>query len=568
MPQELSDLVQLWDRGPLLDGILTDGEAGLPDFARPFTVAGLVRRLSPLVVVLPRSRDAEAFVAALQPWVGPEVRVDLFPAWEVLPGEAMSPTLETMGRRLRTLWELAGPGAADGVAVPPTIVVTSVRAYLQQVGAPPSESLRLVPGMVMGLEEIERMLVAFGYERNYLVERPGEFSVRGGILDVYPPGAEPVRADFFGDELTSLKVFSLSSQRSHADARESLVLPVAELRLDAQTMERAAALLTQGAHEPPEPGPALLPAQPPGGGPEPDDDEAPREPARRSDLERLAAGLSFPGMEAYLATLAGPLHPPAALLAGPAGSSSSIVICDPKSCKDRAADFLAQAAEWASPEAATMFVGWEQAAGEAAVIELWPFRRAEEGIDLDVTGWDESVGQPEKLVAALQRCRAEGATVAVAGGRAAGRAKEVLADAGLGLPLASAQVGTAVMTTATVDRGFLLRFDGKPVLALVGEADLFGKRRPVVAPSQEAGARATALVLQLATGDYVVHETNGVGRYLGMVTRTVAGISRDYLLIEYAGDDRLYVPVENLNVVTKYAGGEAPRLNRLSSGDW
>ncbi|HWD08102.1 MAG TPA: transcription-repair coupling factor [Actinomycetota bacterium] len=572
MPQELSDLVQLWDLSPVLDGILIDGEGGLPDVARPFTVAGLARRLSPLVVVLPRSRDAETFVTALQPWVGPEVRVELFPAWEVLPGEAMSPTLETMGRRLRTLWELAGPPA--GGQIPPTIVVTSVRAYLQQVGAPPAESLRLIPGMVMSLEEIERTLAAFGYERNYLVERPGEFSVRGGILDVYPPGAEPVRADFFGDELTSLKVFSLSSQRSHADARESVILPVAELRMDAQTMERSAALLAGAGRKGPAAEPAAGPAAEPAAGPaagqalEPDDDETPREPARRSDLERLAAGLSFPGMEAYLATLAGPLHPPAALLAGKEGNGGSIVICDPKSCRDRAADFLAQAAEWASPEAATMFVDWERAAGDAAVIELWPFRRAGEGIDLDVTGWDESVGQPEKLVAALLHAQAEGATIAVAGGRAAGRAKEVLSEAGLGLPLATAQVGTAVMTSASVERGFLLRFNGKPVLALVGEADLFGRRRPVVAPPQEAGARATALVLQLATGDYVVHETNGVGRYLGMVTRTVAGISRDYLLIEYAGDDRLYVPVENLTVVTKYAGGEAPRLNKLSSGDW
>jgi transcription-repair coupling factor (superfamily II helicase) len=568
MPHELSDLLRLWERSTVLDAVAVDGQLGLPDAARPFTVAGLAHRLTPLVVVLPRSRDAENFAAALAPWVGAGVRVELFPAWEVLPGEAMSPTLETMGRRLRTLWEVAGAGVPAGGALPPTIVVTSVRAYLQQVAPPPAESLRLAPGMVMALEEIEQTLTSFGYDRNYLVERPGEFSVRGGILDVYPPGGDPVRADFFGDDLTSLKVFSLSSQRSQADAAEALILPVAELRLDAATRQRAGALLAgSGRPDADEPEERRSSSEPE----HVDEDEFPREPARRSDLERLAAGLRFPGMEAYLATLSGPLRPPAALLAGSPGSA--VVLCDPKSCRDRAADFLAQAAEWASPEAATMFVPWDQAAGEAGsegrIIELWPFRRAEEGLDLEVTGWDESIGQPDKLVAALQRARAEGATVTVAGGRAAGRAREVLAEAGLGLPVSPAQVDTAVVTPASVERGFLLRFGGRPALALVGEADLFGKRRPVAAaPQAEAGARATALVLQLATGDYVVHETNGVGRYLGMVTRTVAGISRDYLLIEYAGDDRLYVPVENLDVVTKYAGGEAPRLNRLSSGDW
>ncbi|MEA2565110.1 MAG: hypothetical protein QOD49_287, partial [Actinomycetota bacterium] len=201
--------------------------------------------------------------------------------------------------------------------------------------------------------------------------------------------------------------------------------------------------------------------------------------------------------------------------------------------------------------------------------ELWPYARAEEGIDLDVTGWDESLGQPERLVETIRNERAEGATVTVAAGRTANRAKEILAQAGLGLPVVpAAKVDDASISTASVDRGFLLRFDGKPALALIGEADLFGKRRPVAAPSADPAARATALVLQLAVGDYVVHETNGVGRYLGMVTRTLSGISRDYLLIEYSGDDRLYVPVESLDVITKYAGGEAPRLNRLGSGDW
>jgi transcription-repair coupling factor (superfamily II helicase) len=473
-----------------------------------------------------------------------------------------------MGRRLRILWELAGGGAETlPKGTPPLrIVVTSVRAYLQQVGAPPTEALHLETGTVIDLEDLERRLTALGYERNYLVERPGEFSVRGGILDVYPPGAVPVRADFFGDEITSLKTFSIGSQRSLADAAGVDILPARELLLGPQAMEAARRLLSQH-EEPKEEDRTLLPRES-----EADDDEdhaylSPEGPGagRQSDLERLAAGIAFPGMEAWLGTLSGPLHPPAGLIA----AAGAVVIADPKSCRDRASDFLAQAAEWASPESASMFVPWEEATGGAAVIELWPYARAEEGIDLDVTGWDESLGQPDRLVETIRTYRAEGATVTVAAGRTANRAREILAQAGLGLPVVpAAKVDDATISTASVDRGFLLRFDGKPVLALIGEADLFGKRRPVAAPSADPAARATALVLQLAVGDYVVHETNGVGRYLGMVTRTVAGISRDYLLIEYSGDDRLYVPVESLDVITKYAGGEAPRLNRLGSGDW
>ena len=554
MSAELSQLLALWDRSTLLDAVVDEGEAGLPDVARAFTVAGLAERVSPLLVVLPRSRDAEAFVGALAPYVAGH-RVALFPAWEVLPGEAMSPTLEVMGQRLRTLWTVRGGGPE---ADRPTIVVTSVRAFLQRVGPPAHEALRLEAGATVNLEAVERTLAGFGYERNYLVERAGEFSVRGGILDVYPPGGQPVRADFFGDEITSLRVFSLASQRSHAGSGPVDLLPVRELLLDAATMERASQLLRAGHdHGTVEPGSAVEDA---------DDDESPREPARPGDLERLAAGLAFPGMEAYLPLVGGTLDAPAQLLAGQTGGA--VVVCDPKSCRDRAADFLAQAVEWASAEAATLFLPWAEADAGAPVIELWPYRRGEEGIDLDATGWDESLGAPEKLAASLRALQAGGTTVAVAGGRSANRVREVLGDAGIGLPLRPPAVGDAAISTAGIDRGFLLKLDGAPALALVGEGDVFGKRRPVVSAPAEAGARASALVLQLAAGDYVVHETNGVGRYLGMVTRTITGISRDYLLIEYAGDDRLYVPVESLQVITKYAGGEAPRLNRLGSGDW
>src|SRR2546426_9497619 len=344
MSGELSDLLKLWDRSDVLDAIASEGEAGLPDVARPATVAGLAERVSPLLVVLPRSRDAEAFAAALGPWVT-GARVEVFPAWEVLPGEAMSPTLDTMGRRLRILWELAGGGAErlPRDTPPLRIVVTSVRAYLQQVGAPPTEALHLETGTVIDLEDLERRLAALGYERNYLVERPGEFSVRGGILDVYPPGAVPVRADFFGDEITSLKAFSIGSQRSLADTAGVDILPARELLLGPQAMEAARRLLSH--HEDPDEEDRALP-------PPDEDDEAPAYlspegpgAGRQSDLERLASGIPCPGMEAWLGTLNGRLHPPAGLIA----AAGAVVIADPKSCRDRASDFLAQAAEWASP---------------------------------------------------------------------------------------------------------------------------------------------------------------------------------------------------------------------------
>jgi transcription-repair coupling factor (superfamily II helicase) len=578
---KLSSLLALWDRTDLLDRILEEGEAGVPAVARAMVVAGLADRAAPLVVVLPRSREAEAFAAELELWLGPPPErpampgqgdryagVALFPAWEVLPGESMSPTLETMGRRIRVLRDLAaGRGAA--------VVVAPVRAFLQRVAEPPLEegedgALMLAPGASVELEDAADRLAAFGYESNYLVERPGEFAVRGGILDVFPPGRHnPVRADFFGDEITSLREFSVSSQRSRQEVAGVEVLPVRELTPGAATRARAALLLER-----------LDPEQ---------EDVA-------GDLERLANGLVFPGMEAYLPMVGGPLSPLASRLpAGPGGGA--VVVLDPKQVQDRASDFLAQAADWAASSsfptgpagdgASSLFAGFDEASAAARRIDLWPYGRGEEGINLDVVGWDEHVGRPDRLAEALAALRSAGSAVVVAPGTYAERARQVLADAGLGLAvqesvpdLGRGNAQPAVVVDAPVDAGFLLRLpagtleaggdepEPHPVLALVGAGDLFGKRRPVSSSQREAPARAASLLLQLAAGDYVVHELYGVGRYEGMVTREVGGVSRDYLRLSYHGDDRLYVPTEQLEAVTKYTGGEAPRLNKLGTAEW
>jgi transcription-repair coupling factor (superfamily II helicase) len=572
MPK-LSSLLDLWERTDLLDRILEEGEAGSPAASRAMLVAGLSGRASPLIVVLPRSRDAESFAAELELWLGqpPErgeghAGVALFPAWEVLPGESMSPTLETMGRRMRVLRDLAsGRGAA--------VIVAPVRAFLQRVAEPAigDGGLWLAAGATLDLEEATERLAASGYESNYLVERPGEFAVRGGILDVFPPGRHsPVRADFFGDEITSLRQFSVSSQRSREPVEGGVeILPVRELSPGPETRARASELLDQLGDQPEE---------------------------VVGDLERLAHGLVFPGMEAYLPMVGGSLAPLASRL-GPGGA---VVVLDPKQVQDRAADFLAQAEDWAASSSfptgptgpagrgvGSLFAPFAEATAGARRLDVWPYGRGEEGINLDVVGWDEHVGRPDRLAQALEALRGAGTAVVVAAGSYAERARQVLADAGLGLGVVDAvppltpgsPVAPAVVVDAPVDAGFLLRMpagepaegeepESHPVLALVGAGDLFGKRRPVTSSQREAPARAASLLLQLAPGDYVVHELYGVGRYEGMVTREIGGMSRDYLRLSYRGDDRLYVPTEQLEAVTKYTGGEAPALNKLGSGEW
>ncbi|MGH2812208.1 MAG: transcription-repair coupling factor [Actinomycetota bacterium] len=522
---ELTGLVELWNRSDLLDRVLEEGDAGAPEVVRPFLLAGLSLRASPLLVVVPRGRDAEAMHEALRLYCEPG-ELDLLPAWEVLPGEAMSPTLETMGRRVRVAHDLT-MGA-------PRIVVTSARGLLQKVKATVAPPMVLEQGSEHPLEQLEESLAGFGFDRTYLVERPGEFAVRGGILDVFPPGRlRPVRADFFGDEITALREFSISSQRSHDAIGSVEILPTRELVLDEETRARASRLLESN---------GLLSEV-------------------VTDLERLANGVAFAGMEAYLGLLEKRLSPVAELL--PEGST--VVVCDPKLVRDRASEFIAQAEQWGSPESLSLFSDYSSALGPEQPLQLWAFGRGEEGVDLDVSGWDEHAGRLADLAAQLTRLRAEGATIVVAAGPAARRAREVLAEEDLGLRIGPAAPEAAVVSVAPIEKGFLLR-DFTPPLAVVGAQDLFGRRRP--APAPEEAARPAALLLELAPGDHVVHELYGVGRYHGMVTRVVAGILRDYLLVEYAGDDRLYVPTEHLEAVSKYAGGESPRLNRLGTAEW
>ncbi|HEX2180372.1 MAG TPA: transcription-repair coupling factor, partial [Actinomycetota bacterium] len=203
----MNDLLKAWEPSGLLDQLLDNGGGGVAEVARAFTVAGLAGKAPVLLVVLPRSRDAEHFTEALKVWMDP-AEVALFPAWEVVPGEAMSPTLQTMGLRVKLLRDLKA-------GRPPKVIVASVRAVVQAVEEPPSGVITLAVGSEVSLEDTVARLVDYGFERNYLVERPGEFSVRGGLLDVFPPDrSDPVRAEFFGDEVSDLRSFAVSSQRS------------------------------------------------------------------------------------------------------------------------------------------------------------------------------------------------------------------------------------------------------------------------------------------------------------------------------------------------------------------
>src|SRR5687768_12083970 len=267
----LRDLPPLLREEPGFASVLGRSHAVLavPEPARALTIAGLAHLSSrrPIVVAAPTTGDADRVANDLRAFLGAEA-VDTFPAWETLPFERLSPSVETMGRRLRTMWRLQDADRA------PRVLVAPVRALVQRLG-PHVEDVEPVlvrPGEQRDRDELITDLVRAGYRREEVVEHRGELAVRGSIIDVFPSTADrPVRIDLWGDEVDRLTEFSVADQRSvpDGDLDEVLLFPCRELLPTPEVRERAERLVGL-------------------------------EPWGREQWERLAQGLVFDGMESWL----------------------------------------------------------------------------------------------------------------------------------------------------------------------------------------------------------------------------------------------------------------------------
>jgi len=248
----------------------------VPEPARAFALAGLAQlsERQPLLVAVPTGTDAERLAFDLRAYTGADA-VETFPAWETLPFERVSPSVETMGRRLRAMWRLRH-GAAEG----PRLIVAPVRALIQRLGprVEDAEPTVVAAGDVLDVDELVERLSLAGYRREYQVEHRGEVAVRGGIVDVYPSTADgPVRIDLWGDEVDRLTAFDVNDQRSTEDLERVEIFACRELLPTPAVQERASLLVGQ-------------------------------QPWGRAQWERLAEGLMFDGMESWLPWLAGEEH--------------------------------------------------------------------------------------------------------------------------------------------------------------------------------------------------------------------------------------------------------------------
>ncbi|HYT29937.1 MAG TPA: CarD family transcriptional regulator, partial [Actinomycetota bacterium] len=498
----------------------------------PFVAATLAHALeAPVLAVAVDPRAADSLAAGAAAFLGPG-RVVRFPAWESLPYEGISPGPQVAGRRAFAAHFLR---RARGPAVVVAPVLAAMHAVSPNLGAHDPPGLK--PGATLPPDELADRLVSLGYERVDVVEHRGEFAVRGGIVDLFTSTARrPVRAEYLGDQIESLREFSASTQRSTGVVRRVDVHPCRELPVDAEVRRLAAEAATRYRGQ------------------------------YASLLDRLAEGLSFEGMEQAIPLIYGRLP----LLADLLPQGGWVLVASARRTADRAArileeaDALAEASGW---PAGHVVHGLDAALGAKPRVDLSEFAEGG-GADLrlaDLEPAGAGADLTRRVASEVAASRRAGARVVVAaeGRGSLDRSVEVLAAEGLAR-------SDLVCIEGALAEGF--RFDpdgpGEPGLVVVTEEDLFGRRRHTREAPRLTGRRADAVAAELTSGELAVHQVHGVARYVGMVRRAIGGAERDYLLLEYAAGDRLYVPSDQVGVVTTYAGGEAPRLHRLGTNDW
>ncbi|MXW42016.1 MAG: transcription-repair coupling factor [Acidimicrobiia bacterium] len=485
----------------------------------------------PVVAVTPTSSDAERLAGDLETML--EGGAGLFPAWETLPFERISPGIETMGKRCQARWYLRNP--SEG----PKVLVAPVRALLSRLTPEVDEiaPITVAQGDRVDLSTLVEGLVERGYRRDVQVEHRGVFAVRGSILDVFASTADrPTRIDLWGDEADRLCEFSVVDQRSIDPVEQVMIFPAREVRPTPHVRKAAQNLVAA-------------------------------RPWGREQWERLAEGQFFDGMESWLPWLCDGDE----VLADHFSPEALVVLLEPARLRDRASDIAGEEADLAGVLAQTwgafdeefprLHVEYDRLLANCAA-DVWTLTAAPSGPATPTVvagGWVSPIGDPDAPAKQASRLLREGYKVWAAADSAgsANRVAAVLSEHGVDL-------STCSVVVAPIQRGFVL---SGSKLAVLGEADLVGRRR-AHRPKRSRRSNAARELGDLNVGDHVVHRHHGVGRYCGMVSRAIEGVSRDYLLVEYRGGDKLYVSTDQLDAIRRYSGGERPPLSKMGGADW
>jgi len=589
--------------------------AGVADGAEGLVIADLARAVAasakaPAVSAAVICRDGArmATLARALAFFAPDVEVLEFPAWDCLPYDRVSPHAAVVAQRMTTLARLARVKGRER----PAVLLTTVNAVLQRVPARETvarQSLAAAPGNLLPMAGIIQWLELNGFNRASTVREPGDYAVRGGILDLFPPGmAEPVRLDFFGDTLESIRSFDPETQRTNAELRALDLVPVAEFQLTTETIRlfRTGYVAAFGAAGP--------------------DDvlyEAVTEGRRHAGMEHwlplfhkqmetlfdyLDAAAPSPRRgegrgEGVRTSPPEPPHPNP-LPSGEREGIATPIILEPLA-EEAAHERLAQIGDYFEARRTALDrndggapykplppdrlylaeAEWRTRLDNAALARLSPFAPQEGAADtIDIAahaGHNFTAERSEpgknvfeavtKHVQALQSAGKRAAIVLWSDGSRE-RMAHVLAEHGLHnlAPVASWPQALALprpqvaLTVLGIETGF-----ETAGVAVISEQDILGER--LVRPRRQLkrAENFIAEVTGLAAGDLVVHVDHGIGRFSGLRAIEAAGVPHDCLEIHYQGGDKLYLPVENIELLSRYGSeGTDVELDRLGGAAW
>ena len=553
-------LVQMIGSESAVEPCLRDSKKIIaPAATYPFLIANLAQR-TPLLIITSSSRSAEDLANELRELHN---HVLEFPAWETLPHERLSPRSDTVARRLATLSELAKKSTDNTIVVAP--IRAAIHRFIADLACQPLQSLEI--GNEVDLTTLITNLTELAYTRTDLVEKRGEFAVRGGIVDLFLPLSEhPVRIDFFGDEIEEMSYFDVASQRTTKPVIGALsILPCRELLLTTEIRERAEKAKS-------------------------------KYPSALEILDRVAQGISTEGMESLIPILIDETE--TILQRMPKGTQ--VIFIDDERIRMRTIDLLATNEEffeaaWSHaalgavaplPVTDATYLSWEGLADEISRCQLTSRALNPFGTDLDTDAdfldfqaIDPLRADMERAISTLQSAIDAGFSIifSAAGQGMAERYAGIFRNADLPVVItpdlrAIPTKASVHITQSTIAHGFTSDSAG---ILFITERDLTGSKASAKDGARMPSKRKQVVdPLELRAGDFVVHEQHGIGRYVEMVQRTIGGITREYLVIEYAPakrgqpGDRVFVPTDTLEQVSKYIGGESPTVHRIGSGEW
>lgn len=525
-------------------------------------LAAAISNTKPVVVIVPSSRDAQDFIESVRDWYyGDSQDIAQLEAWETLPHERLSPRADTVASRISVFRRLKHPKDGSSLFGLIRVLVMPVRSLIQPVvaGLGDVEPLVFECGKELPLEDAVKRLVENAYARVDLVMERGEFAVRGGIIDVFSPTmTHPVRIEFFGDEIDTMKQFHASDQRTYGNNIESMwATPCRELQLTAKICKRAKSLIGKIANA---------------------DDM----------LESIANSIPVEGMESLLPALVDNMESVQSMLP----KNSVVMISDLEKCRRAAQDVTATASEFlaaswhvaAAGHGAGAPITFDQAnfldfdetisSLEFSDHDVWKLtsfgvdNQLSGNISLPISAPQEFRGDESKVSGGITSLIENGysVTVAAAASGTLARLKRAIHATG---------VHNFTTVRSSISDGFI---DNAAKIAVLTERDLTGKTSSATQLKTPKRRRKAIDLMELKPGDFVVHEQHGIGRFTGMKQRNIAvsggTATREYLVIEYAPSkrnapaDKLFIPADQLDLVSKYIGAEIPKLNKLGGSDW